>query len=308
MLVLISISLFARGLYSLSAGDSRIGGIGLTVAGVFSALLAVRMISLREKLERERKRNEQLIKSLSREPKKTKSPMVTLGLLDNQPVLEKIKKLPEPAVASAQKEKVSSKPQIRSKPKVPKPPAPEPPEYLEPESPEFLYPEAPDDVDYGPEEPAVNEPDPFHPAPVQIPPAPDKPPVIINRTSSTAGGHTQETWKGERTWSPLEVDELLELYFEGDLLESIAIKLRIDKKDVVYKLTRLNFDELGDLEDVSEAPNYRKAWSEDDSKKLLEMNAAGISLSGMAKILGRTKLAIGWRLAEQRKLMSLSGG
>jgi hypothetical protein len=132
--------------------------------------------------------------------------------------------------------------------------------------------------------------------------------VIITRTSTNAGGYTQETWKGERTWSPLEVDELLNLYSEGDLLESIAIKLRIDMKDVVYKLTRLNFEDSGDLEDISEAPNDGKAWSEDNSKKLIEMNIAGISLSGMAKILGRTKLAIGWRLADQRRLLSLSGG
>lgn len=302
MLVLISISLFAMGLYSLSAGDSRIGGIGLTVAGVFSAFLAVRIISLREKLERERKRNEQLIKSLSREPKRIKSPMVTPGLLDNQPVLEKIKKLPEPAVASAQKEKVSSKPQVRSKPKVPKPPAPEPPEYLEPESPEFLYPEAPYEVDYGPEEPAVNEPDPFHPAPVQIPPAPDKPPVIITRTSTTAGGDTQETWTGERTWSRDEIDALIELYSDGNTLDSIALSMRLDKKDVVYKLTRLNFGDSTDLEDVSEAPNHGKSWSKQNSEKLLEMNSAGITLSGMAKTFGRTKLAIGWRLALQNQL------
>jgi hypothetical protein len=56
------------------------------------------------------------------------------------------------------------------------------------------------------------------------------------------------------------------------------------------------------LEDLSEAPNDGKAWNKEDSKKLLEMNTAGITLIGMAKTFGRTKLAIGWRLADQAKL------
>lgn len=130
-------------------------------------------------------------------------------------------------------------------------------------------------------------------------------PKIVTRTSRVAGGQTQETWRGERTWSPFEVDELLGFYLDGELLDSIAIKLRIDKKDVIYKLTRLNFGDTGDLDVTSEAPNDGRAWSDEHSNKLLEMNEAGITLSGMARILGRTKLAIGWRLAEQRKLNNL---
>jgi hypothetical protein len=127
-------------------------------------------------------------------------------------------------------------------------------------------------------------------------------PKIVTRTSKNSGGYTQETWKGERTWSSDEVAELVELYSDGELLDSIAIKMRLDKKDVAYKLTRLNFGDSGDLEDLSKAPNDGKSWSKEDSKKLLEMNAAGITLSGMAKTFGRTKLAIGWRLADQTKL------
>jgi hypothetical protein len=54
--------------------------------------------------------------------------------------------------------------------------------------------------------------------------------------------------------------------------------------------------------------SWPKAWTDELSKKLLEMNEAGITLSGMASVLGRTKLAIGWRLAEKRKLLSLISG
>jgi hypothetical protein len=305
LFVLFSITVFGIGLYSLSSGDSGIGSIVLMVSGVVSGFLAVKLSSLKEQLEWERKRNHRLLKGSTTKSKKTKSSKEDSGQNAPQTKLPEQAKAPKPEIAPAAIENLSSQPQARSKPRVPKPLAPEPPEYLEPESPEFLYPEAPDVADYGPEYPVLKEPDPAVVTPVQSTSVPKHPPVIITRTSTNAGGYTQETWKGERTWSPLEVDELLNLYSEGDLLESIAIKLRVDMKDVVYKLTRLNFEDSGDLEDISEAPNDGKAWSEDHSKKLIEMNIAGISLSGMAKILGRTKLAIGWRLADQRKLNRL---
>ena len=294
-MIVVSIGLGVIGVWYLIDRGDLVAGFSLIVASAIAILLSRKVSALEERLDQESKEHKKLAQMVAR--------------LANQPKQPKIKKNPskrEPkSTADLTKAPETSKP---SKPKVPKVAAPEPPEYLEPELPEFLYPEAPDDVDYGPEYPVLKEPDPAVVAPAQSTPVPKHPPVIITRTSTNAGGYTQETWKGERTWSPLEVDELLNLYSEGDLLESIAIKLRIDKKDVVYKLTRLNFEDSGDLEDISEAPNDGKAWSEDHSKKLIEMNIAGISLSGMAKILGRTKLAIGWRLADQRKLMSLSGG
>jgi hypothetical protein len=180
-------------------------------------------------------------------------------------------------------------------------------ELLEDIEPRVYVPEPPpvvDDYVPIPEKSIWVDPDPAPTKPVPLEAEAD-PPRIVTRTSRTAGGYTQETWKGERTWSRDEVSELIELYSDGDTLDSIAIKMRLDKKDVVYKLTRLNFGDSGDLEDLSEAPNDGKAWSKEDSKKLLEMNTAGITLSGMAKTFGRTKLAIGWRLADQRKLTKI---
>lgn len=293
MFVLVSIAFIGLGFYVLAEGQNLMAGLGLNFAGLFAMFLGWKVRNLEERLAQESKEHKKLAKLFARQTNEPRPLQI-----ENGPAEKELK-----ATADATKTQKTPK---ASKPKVPQPSAPEPPEYLEPESPEFLYPEAPDSADFGPEEPTVNETDPFVPAPLEIPPAPYQPPVIITRTAKTAGGYTQETWTGERPWSPLEVDELLELYFEGDLLESIAIKLRIDKKDVVYKLTRLNFEDPGDLEDISEAPNDGKAWSDDHSKKLLEMNTAGITLSGMARILGRTKLAIGWRLADQRKLLNLA--
>ena len=78
--------------------------------------------------------------------------------------------------------------------------------------------------------------------------------------------------------------------------------MRLDKKDIASRLTRLNFGEDGDLENIAQAPHDGKGWTKEDSKKLVEMNASGVSLNEMSKILGRTKLAIGWRLAEGRML------
>lgn len=189
-----------------------------------------------------------------------------------------------------------------------KPEAPKlPKELLEDIEPQVYVPEPPpvlDDYVPLPEESMWVDPDPAPAKPVPLEAEVD-PPRIVTRTSRAAGGYTQETWKGERTWSPDEVSELIELYSDGDALDSIAIKMRLDKKDVVYKLTRLNFGDSGDLEELSEAPNDGKAWSKQDSRKLLEMNGAGITLNGMAKTFGRTKLAIGWRLADQRELRNI---
>jgi hypothetical protein len=291
-LIVVSIGLGVIGVWYLIDRGDLVAGLSLLVASAISTFLSRKVSALEERLDQESKEHKKLAQMVAR--------------LANQPKQPKIKKNPskrEPkSTADLTKAPETSKP---SKPKVPKPLAPEPPEYLEPESPEFLYPEAPDDADYGPEEPVLKEPDPAVVTPVQSTPVPKHSPVIITRTSTNAGRQTQETWKGERTWSSFEVEELVGFYLDGELLDSIAIKLRIDKKDVIYKLTRLNFDETGDLDVTSEAPNDGRAWSDEHSKKLLEMNEAGITLSGMASILGRTKLAIGWRLAEKRKLLKL---
>jgi hypothetical protein len=180
------------------------------------------------------------------------------------------------------------------------PPKVSEPEYYIPEPP----PEVDDDFDPRPEESIWVEPDPTPVKPLPLVSGIDSR-KIVTRTSRAAGGYVQETWKGEHSWSPDEIGELIELYSEGDILDSIAIKMRLDKKDVVYRLTRLSFGDSGELEDLSEAPNDGKAWSKEDSNKLLEMNSAGITLNGMAKTFGRTKLAIGWRLADQRELRNI---
>ncbi len=258
MYILISITIASIGFYAIGTGESPWAGIGLVAAGLFAGLLSVKVTSLQEQLDWERKLAKQRMEKELETPKKAKKSPTKKIIKDSpttpeaQPPID-----PEPA-----------------------PPEPEPEEsyWLEP--------------DGTPSKPLPR----FKPT---------ETPKIITRTSQVAGGQMQEAWKGERTWSPFEVDELMGFYLDGSLLDSIAIKLRIDKKDVIYKLTRLNFGDTGDLDVTSEAPNDGRAWSDEHSKKLLEMNEAGITLSGMASILGRTKLAIGWRLAEKRKLLNV---
>lgn len=182
-----------------------------------------------------------------------------------------------------------------------KPPISATPEISEPEPPKPEPPEPEDYLKLDLEDSVWVDPDPVQEQ-SSSPLEQIDPPKVITRTSSSAGGDTQETWTGERTWSRDEIDALIELYSDGNTLDSIALSMRLDKKDVVYKLTRLNFGDSTDLEDVSEAPNHGKSWSKQNSEKLLEMNSAGITLSGMAKTFGRTKLAIGWRLALQNQL------
>ena len=263
MFVLISITIASLGFYALGSGESPVAGIGLVGAGIFAGLLSVKVSSLQEQVDSERKLAKQRLEKELETPKKVKKAPPKKTIKDSPPALEAQPPIyPEPA-----------------------PPEPEP----ETEESYWLEPDG----------------TPSKPLP-GVKPA--ETPRIITRTSQVAGGQTQETWKGERTWSSFEVDELMGFYLDGELLDSIAIKLRIDKKDVIYKLTRLNFGETGDLDVTSEAPNDGRAWSDAHSSKLLEMNEAGITLSGMASILGRTKLAIGWRLAEKRKLLNVLNG
>jgi type IV secretory pathway VirB10-like protein len=261
MLILISITIASLGFYALGSGENPFSGIGLVAAGIFAGLLSVKVSSLQEQLDSERKLAKQRMEQELETPKKAKKAPAKKTIKDSPPKPEEQPPIdPEPA-----------------------PPEPEPEEsyWLEP--------------DGKPSEPLPRV-------------KPTETPKIITRTSQVAGGQTQETWRGERTWSPFEVNELLGFYLDGELLDSIAIKLRIDKKDVIYKLTRINFGDTGDLDVTSEAPNDGRAWSDTHSSKLLEMNEAGITLSGMASILGRTKLAIGWRLAEKRKLLNVLSG
>ncbi len=263
MFILISITIASFGFYALGAGESPFVGIGLVAAGIFAGVLSLKVSSLQEQLNRERKLAKQRLENQLEAQKKAKKAPPKKTIKDSPPTLE-------------------AQPPIDAKPV---PPEPEP----EPEESYWLEP------DGAPSEPLPRV-------------KPNETPKIITRTSQVAGGQTQETWKGERTWSPFEVDELLGFYHDGELLDSIAIKLRIDKKDVIYKLTRINFGDTGDLDVTSEAPNDGRAWTDEHSNKLLEMNEVGITLSGMASILGRTKLAIGWRLAERRKLLNLPSG
>jgi hypothetical protein len=258
MFILISITIASLGFYALGSGDSPVSGIGLVAAGIFAGVLSVKVSSLQEQLDSERKLAKQGLEKELETPKKVKKAPPKKTIKDSPP-------------------KLQAQPPIDPEPAPPEP---------EPEDSYWLEPDG----------------TPSKPLPRV---KPSETPRIITRTSQFAGGQTQETWKGERTWSSFEVDELLGYYLDGEPLDSLAIKLRIDKKDVIYKLTRINFGETGDLDVTSEAPNDGRAWSDEHSKKLLEMNEAGITLSGMASILGRTKLAIGWRLADKRKLLNV---
>lgn len=256
-------------MYLATNGDLE-PGIVLAAAGAFSFYLALKISDLKDRLNWAKAENQKLAKKAERSKLKPEAPTLQRQLFK---VIEPQDYIPE--TAPGVDDHV---------------PLPQESTWVEP---------APD---------PDPDPDPA-PAPAPAKPVPLEgkvdPPRIVTRTSRAAGGYTQETWKGERTWSRDEVSELIELYSDGDILDSIAIKIGLDKKDVVYKLTRLNFGDSGDLEDLSEAPNDGKAWSKQDSNKLLEMNGAGITLNGMAKKFGRTKLAIGWRLADQRELRNI---
>ena len=129
---------------------------------------------------------------------------------------------------------------------------------------------------------------------------------VVTRTSKHVVGNTRDTWVAERSWSAPDTLNLIDLYLQGKNVGQIAVTLLIDSKDVACKLTRISFNETQELEEFEHATRDGTRWSEADHKKLMEMHLAGISLTGMAKILGRTKLAIGWRLADHSALTNLN--
>lgn len=120
---------------------------------------------------------------------------------------------------------------------------------------------------------------------------------IITRTTRQ-DGKTTDTWVQEKVWNKAELTELVTLHRSGKSVQQIAIHLRVDARDVVYGLAREIFDCEGDLEDLKMAPNDGKKWLPTDHKKLIELFASGVSIERIAFRMGRTQLAVVWRLLD----------
>lgn len=129
-------------------------------------------------------------------------------------------------------------------------------------------------------------------------PAPDMQPVIVTRTTDQ-GARALDTWAGERTWSESETEKLIELYREGRVVFYMAGNLRVDQRDVVYKIAREIFDCRGEIDELNKAKNNGLSWQAEDQERFAALFEAGKSVDKIAKALGRTQLAIVWRSIDQ---------
>lgn len=143
------------------------------------------------------------------------------------------------------------------------------------------------------------------PTSLDVPPPKVQPEValaaeIITRTTRQ-DGKTTDTWVSEKVWNEAELTELVSLHRSGKSVQQIAIQLRVDARDVVYGLAREIFACDGDLEDIKSAPNDGKRWLPTDHRKLLELHLAGLPIQRIAFRMGRTQLAIVWRLLDNQR-------
>ena len=118
---------------------------------------------------------------------------------------------------------------------------------------------------------------------------------IVTRTTRQ-DGKSLDTWSSERNWSGADLKNLLLAHGEGITLIAIAVRLDADSKDVVYGIARHVFNCEGDLEDLAAAPNHGKKWLTRDDETMKQRLEQGVGLSELAFRLGRTPLAIIWRL------------
>lgn len=118
---------------------------------------------------------------------------------------------------------------------------------------------------------------------------------IVTRTTRQ-DGKSLDTWISERNWSGADLMNLLLAHGKGLTSVEIAVKLDADLKDVVYGIARHVFNCEGDLEDLAAAPNHGKKWLTRDDETMKQLLEQGVGVSDVAFRLGRTPLAIIWRL------------
>ena len=129
------------------------------------------------------------------------------------------------------------------------------------------------------------------------------PPKITTRTASLPPGvRAIDGWSEKSDWLAADDAALKNLINQGQSVASVAIALGIDQKDVAFRATRLFFDEWGELDDKANAPFDGTTWTKAQKVQFDELVTAKRSLVEITKRLGRTKIAIGWRMIDNRRM------
>jgi hypothetical protein len=126
---------------------------------------------------------------------------------------------------------------------------------------------------------------------------------IITRTTSVPASQVLlDDWAEKLDWTAAELSMLLSLFRAQMTIREIAISMNLDQKDIAHKLARLAFGAKGDLELIDQAPKNGTRWTPDQSRRLETHFKAGKSLQQMAATLGRTQIALAWRLLDDKDL------
>lgn len=128
-------------------------------------------------------------------------------------------------------------------------------------------------------------------------------PKIQTRTGTMpAGSQLLDNWKEKSDWDEYQDRELKQLVNAGKSVSAIALQMQLDQKDIAYRVTRLYFDIWGDLDEIELAPNNQTTWLNADKTRVFKMHGQHRSLDDMATAVGRTKIAIGWKLINSRQI------
>lgn len=122
---------------------------------------------------------------------------------------------------------------------------------------------------------------------------------IVTRTSKKVLVPVVDNWQSERVWK-IDEEELLErLYKRGLDVRNIALQMKLDAKDIVYRIARSKFGCVGDLENLQFAPNHGRTWLTQDIETLEAGLDKGKTVKQLAFSLGRTELAIVWQVIDR---------
>lgn len=133
-------------------------------------------------------------------------------------------------------------------------------------------------------------------------PKPKKPVETASEPAkiATANSAISFSYVTGREWSAAEIRKLALLYKGFSSTAEMSSALQREPKEVVVKLAEVVFGLVGELEDVSQAPNNQNKWSRDRRIEMSTRFNSGESIDSLARRFGRTRLAIVWQLINIR--------
>lgn len=130
---------------------------------------------------------------------------------------------------------------------------------------------------------------------LKVPPiAKPNAPVIVANSNYSAN------YEVGRAWTPFEIVKLKKLYKEFASTTEMSVQLEREPKEVVIKLAEVIYSQVGELEDISLAPNNQGRWSRERRMELGTRFKSGETIESLARRFGRTRLAIVWQLINIR--------